>query len=88
MRLKSLRLSPNNDTFAYGGDEVDLSLWDTERAFQSANAPSQVASDSAEAAGAKKRRRGNELLPGEIWRAKNVSIFRFPSLSIQATHEP
>ena len=68
MRLKDWQLSPTFDTFAYGGEEVDLSIWDTERAFQS----SQPTNSSSDTSG-KKRKRGTELVPGEIWRAKNVS---------------
>lgn len=54
------------DTFAYGGDEVDLSVFDTERAFQNTV-------DDLTAA-AKKRKRSDALLPGEVWRAKNVIL--------------
>lgn len=51
---------PNDpQTFSYGGDEVDVSVWNTERAFQSA--------DSS------KKRKHNELFSGEVWRAKNAS---------------
>ncbi|KAI0361982.1 hypothetical protein OH77DRAFT_1515308 [Trametes cingulata] len=68
MRLCEWRLSKDENTFAYGGNEVELSLWDTERAFsQGKEAPPQSAS-----AESKKRKRGDQLLPGEIWRAKNV----------------
>ena len=56
-------MSPDRDTFAYGGDEVDLSVWDTEKAFS--------ARPQDESTVPKKRKR-NELLPGEIWRARNV----------------
>ena len=68
MRLRSWHLSPGGESFAYGGEEVDLSIWDTERAFQS----SQPTNSSSDTSG-KKRKRGTELVPGEIWRAKNVS---------------
>lgn len=66
MRLCDWRLSPNADGFAYGGEEVDLSVWDAERAFAT----------SVQGAQEKKRKRGDTLLPGELWRAKNVS--RYP----------
>jgi len=61
-RLEDWRMSPDQDTFAYGGEEVDLSVWDTEKAF------------SAEPQGGvvPKKRKRNELLLGEIWRARNV----------------
>ena len=62
-RLEDWRMSPDQDTFAYGGEEVELSVWDTEKAFS--------ASPQDGSAVSKKRKR-NELLPGEIWRAKNV----------------
>ncbi|KAF8902096.1 hypothetical protein CPB84DRAFT_1910183 [Gymnopilus junonius] len=64
-RLCDWRLSENGETFTYGGDEVDLSVWDTERAFL----PQQKESS---AAGSKKRKR-NDLFPAEIWRARNLS---------------
>ncbi|KAJ3883404.1 hypothetical protein F5051DRAFT_363510 [Lentinula edodes] len=66
-RLCDWRLSENQNTFAYGGDEVDLSVWDTERAFQN-----RVEDLTSSTAAAKKRKRNDTLFPGEIWRAKNV----------------
>ncbi|KAH7916031.1 hypothetical protein BJ138DRAFT_1109169 [Hygrophoropsis aurantiaca] len=65
-RLCDWRLSHNQETFAYAGDEVELSLWNTEKAFVS-----DSTEGTTEAVG-KKRKRGEQLLPGEIWRAKNV----------------
>ncbi|CCL99152.1 uncharacterized protein FIBRA_01167 [Fibroporia radiculosa] len=65
MRLTNWRLSPGGETFAYGGDEVELSVWNTEAAF--AKRPEDKLSNET-----KKRKRGDQLLPGEIWRAKNV----------------
>jgi len=67
MRLFDWKISPDATTFAYGGDEVELSVWNMETAFQ-------VRSDdlNRSAAASKKRKRNNELFPGEIWRAKNV----------------
>lgn len=65
MRLCDWRLSPSGQSFAYGGDEVELSVWDAERAFASPTVPSPPASSS-------KRKRGDMLLPAETWRAKNV----------------
>lgn len=67
MRLAEWRLAPNEETFAYAGDEVELSVWNTECAF-SAEKPSPSESDAQ----SKKRKRSEQLLPGEIWRAKNV----------------
>ncbi|KAI0637075.1 hypothetical protein C8Q77DRAFT_1154947 [Trametes polyzona] len=69
MRLCEWRLSADGKTFAYGGDEVELSLWDTEKAFSS---QPEVESASASAGESKKRKRNDQLLPGEVWRAKNV----------------
>jgi ribosome biogenesis protein NSA1 len=71
MRLCEWRLAPDNTTFSYGGDEVELSVWDLEAAF----APKQQAPPSKpESPSSKKRKRAAELLPGELWRAKNVCI--------------
>jgi len=66
MRLCEWRTAPDGKTFSYGGDEVELSVWDLEAAF----APKQSAPQPE---GTKKRKRTNDLLPGELWRAKNVS---------------
>ncbi|KAK0240194.1 hypothetical protein EDD85DRAFT_824627 [Armillaria nabsnona] len=66
-RLHSWKLAADQETFAYGGDEVDLSLWNTEQAFQ------QPAMSSTADVMSKKRKRKADLFPGEIWRAKNVS---------------
>jgi ribosome biogenesis protein NSA1 len=68
MRLKDWKLGPGGNTFCYGGDEVELSLWDVERAF----APGEQVAATPAATDAKKRKRGDDLLPGEVWRAKNV----------------
>ncbi|KAG6832373.1 hypothetical protein H0H92_002641 [Tricholoma furcatifolium] len=61
-RLQAWRMSSRHDTFTYGGDEVDVSVWDTNRAFTS-----HPVSESE----GKKRKR-DALFPGELWRAKNV----------------
>jgi len=65
-RLRCWRLSSDGESFAYGGEEVEVSLWDTERAFSHSTEPVQEAPH--------KRKRGGELLPAETWRAKNVSF--------------
>ncbi|PCH38250.1 hypothetical protein WOLCODRAFT_149194 [Wolfiporia cocos MD-104 SS10] len=65
MRICDWRLSQTGDTFAYGGNEVELSVWNTAQAFASREV--STAGDS------KKRKRSDQLLPGEIWRAKNLS---------------
>ncbi|KAG0705156.1 hypothetical protein DFH29DRAFT_800670 [Suillus ampliporus] len=68
-RLCDWRLSHDHQTFAYGGDEVEVSLWDTERAFAS---PSESSARGAPANGSKKRKQSDTLFPGEVWRAKNI----------------
>ncbi|KAI0695930.1 hypothetical protein BC835DRAFT_1406096 [Cytidiella melzeri] len=70
-RLAEWRLASNEQTFAYAGDEVELSVWDTERAFAS-SAAEDASSDKPLDGSSKKRKRTEQLLPGEIWRAKNV----------------
>ncbi|TFY63991.1 hypothetical protein EVJ58_g2931 [Rhodofomes roseus] len=79
MRLCEWRLSHDAQTFAYGGDEVELSVWDTERAF----APRDNIPADAES---KKRKRGGELLPGEVWRAKNVCVARYPCIEASSDY--
>lgn len=70
MRLTSWRLAPNGGThFAYGGDEVELSLWDTERAL----APDPAPAGSSRPESKKRKRPKADLLPAETWRARNVS---------------
>ncbi|KAL1746364.1 hypothetical protein HDZ31DRAFT_34290 [Schizophyllum fasciatum] len=69
-RLCDWKLSSDGRAFAYGGDEVELSVWDTERAF--ASRPTDASEPAPPPAG-KKRKRNDVLLPGELWRAKNVA---------------
>lgn len=66
-RLRDWRLSEDGKNLTYGGEEVEVSVWDTEQAFQ-APPPTEAAATAG-----KKRRRADALFPGEIWRAKNVS---------------
>jgi ribosome biogenesis protein NSA1 len=78
MRLAGWRLAPGGAAFAYAGDEVEASLWSVERAFADADAGGTADADGgAEGTGhaaAKKRKRARDaLLPGELWRAKNVA---------------
>ncbi|KAF7304840.1 hypothetical protein MKEN_01198100 [Mycena kentingensis (nom. inval.)] len=61
-RLSAWKLSTDCTTFSYGGNEVDVSLWNTESAFSSNTAAS---SSSA-------KRKRDDLFPGEVWRAKNL----------------
>ena len=69
-RLQTWQLASDASSFCYGGDEVDLSVWNTERAF------SGKLSEGNEVTETKKRKRGDELFPGEVWRAKNVCIHK------------
>ena len=69
-RLYDWRLSEDGLNFAYGGDEVEVSLWNTDRAFQTSNCADQSVSQS----NLKRRKKNHDLYPGEIWRARNVSI--------------
>ena len=80
MRLSEWRLSNDGCSFAYGGEEVETSVWDTEKAF----APKEPSPES-HAVEIKKRKRGDQLLPGEVWRAKNVSAERCLSLTGSST---
>jgi ribosome biogenesis protein NSA1 len=73
-RLEDWQMAANREFFAYGGNEVDLSVWDTERAFSS---PEEVDKQSA----APRKRKRDELLPGEIWRAKNVCNLCHPFIT-------
>ncbi|TCD64435.1 hypothetical protein EIP91_004080 [Steccherinum ochraceum] len=73
MRLTEWRLSENAETFAYAGEEVELSLWDTERAFADSSSGGEGAAATSTGEGAKKRKRSEQLLPGELWRAKNLA---------------
>jgi ribosome biogenesis protein NSA1 len=66
-RLHDWRLSSNEETFAYGGEEVDLSVWNTEMAFLPRSETEGIVS--------RKRKRNDMLMPGEVWRAKNVPWF-------------
>jgi ribosome biogenesis protein NSA1 len=61
-------MSDDLGTFSYGGDDVDISVWNTELAFSS----NSVTTKSTDTPTSKKRKRGDTLFPGEIWRAKNV----------------
>jgi ribosome biogenesis protein NSA1 len=73
MRLCDWKLSAGGDKFAYGGEEVALSVWNTEKAFQEATSSPSENSDL------KKRKRADDLFPGEIWRAKHVGLASFIS---------
>lgn len=72
MRLTEWRLASNAETFAYVGDEVEASVWNAERAFANASTSWQSVSTAGDTT--KKRKLSEQLLPEEIWRAKNVRI--------------
>ncbi|WFC96954.1 hypothetical protein MBRA1_003620 [Malassezia brasiliensis] len=71
--------------FAYGGEQVPLSLWSLRKALErdpaqevAASKPAEEEEQDAQAATGKKRRASSQagkqrdLLPGELWRAKNL----------------
>ncbi|KAH7340490.1 hypothetical protein B0J17DRAFT_651545 [Rhizoctonia solani] len=65
MRLNDIRLGPSFSSLAYGGDEVDLSVWDVERTFS--DQP-----QSTDETGKKRKKGKNELMYAEVWRAKQL----------------
>lgn len=69
-RLCDWRISSDQETFACGGDEVELSVWNTEQVFSPLKEQPAVIETS-------KRKRGDALFPGELWRAKNVCTILF-----------
>ena len=69
-RLTEWKASPDRTHFAYGGDEVELSVWDTQKAFEATTSPQDL---SGSKAAGKKRKRNDALFEGEVWRAKNVA---------------
>ncbi|KIJ44106.1 hypothetical protein M422DRAFT_228749 [Sphaerobolus stellatus SS14] len=64
-RLCEWVLSDDGASFAYGGDEVEVSVWDTSRAFDSSRnvLPPQTGG----------KRKNMDLIEGEVWRARNVA---------------
>jgi hypothetical protein len=50
-----------NNTFAMAGKEMEIGVWDVERAFVPKGSKTL------------KRKKDSDLMPGEIWRAKNVA---------------
>ncbi|PPR03523.1 hypothetical protein CVT24_007009, partial [Panaeolus cyanescens] len=64
-RLFDWKLSNTGETFAYGGDEVDLSIWDVEKSFQG---KSETTGNDTQT----KKRKREQLFPAEVWRAKNL----------------
>ena len=55
---------------------MEMSVWDTERTFTPLAEESNINRTGADN---KKRKRGDQLLPAEVWRAKNVSVGCFRS---------
>ncbi|KAJ3554882.1 hypothetical protein NM688_g2877 [Phlebia brevispora] len=66
-RLAQWRISSDAKTFAYAGDEVELSIWDVERTFSG-----EASETAADATQTKKRKSRDTLLSHEVWRAKNL----------------
>jgi ribosome biogenesis protein NSA1 len=66
-RLTDWKLAQDGETFVYAGDEVDLSVWNTDLAF--IGTKKSYPDDSHPS---KKRKRNEDLFHGEIWRAHNV----------------
>ncbi len=66
MNLCDWKLARDHTHFAYGGEEVNLSIWDVSRTFGST-----VPEPQSEPTGKRKR---EQLLPAEVWRAKNVML--------------
>ncbi|EJU05745.1 hypothetical protein DACRYDRAFT_20134 [Dacryopinax primogenitus] len=64
-----MRLSPSSKTLAYGGDEVNLSVWSIEQAL-AGKSEASTNDDAKDEKGGKKRK-NRELFPGELWRARN-----------------
>ena len=74
---------PRSDTpthFAYGGEQVPLSIWSLAKALESAQQPVQPEPSEEPSSGhtgskrsaSSKSSKGRGLLPGELWRAKNL----------------
>jgi ribosome biogenesis protein NSA1 len=57
-------VSPDGTSLAYGGEEVDLSIWDVEKTFSTTVTPIELGT---------KRKSKTALFPAEQWRAKNVA---------------
>lgn len=65
--------SKGNSTFALAGKEVDVSVFDVERTFGAAAAAGAEGGDVEMVSGKNAKRKKETMLPGETWRAKNVS---------------
>lgn len=74
---------PQSDTlthFAYGGEQVPLSVWSLSKALEAAKQPMQPdaseeplpARAGSKRSAASKSSKKCDLLPGELWRAKNL----------------
>ena len=62
MRLCEWRLPLDNTAFSYGGDEVELTIWDVETAFVSKQQAPSLPPTQPESSGSRKRKRGSELI--------------------------
>ncbi|KAF8332044.1 uncharacterized protein EI90DRAFT_2995625 [Cantharellus anzutake] len=74
MRLCDLQISSDERYLAYGGDEVNLSIWDIEKALsgKSPSGSEAQGSNANEAPATRKRKKNTELFSAEVWRAKNL----------------
>ncbi|QRV86133.1 hypothetical protein RhiJN_14151 [Ceratobasidium sp. AG-Ba] len=68
MRLNEIRISPSFTSLAYGGNEVDLSVWDIERTFSEKS----TLTSSNDTSGKKRKKGKADLMYAEIWRAKQL----------------
>lgn len=67
-RLCEWLLSDDSQSFAYGGDEVEVSVWDTSRALD----PSRPLLPNSTVGTKRKKGKKSDLFEGERWRAQNV----------------
>lgn len=54
---------------------MDVSLWDTQLAFDKADEADSKKRKADDQQGKKGKKDKEVFMPGEIWRAKNVSLF-------------
>lgn len=67
-RLCDWKLSDDYQSFVYGGDEVEVSVWDTSRALD----PSRRLLPMSAVGTKRKKGQKSERFDGEIWRGQNV----------------
>ncbi|KAG8931224.1 hypothetical protein FRC02_003039 [Tulasnella sp. 418] len=69
MRLTDMRVAYEDSHYAYGGNEVELSVWDLEKTFSQTPSVSNNNSSGTK----RKKSKSGDLFPAEIWRAKNLA---------------